>query len=254
MRHAHSAQFISSTAHARRGMSLMEITMAILVLTVGISVTIGQITSLRNLRASSDEMIGAHAVVSAIAERFQGSRWETIGTTVAPWSQFRQEPNAGPTAVLRPLADDSETAAFIDATDRELRGLQSLGIIAAPTGLPNLRIYVEYYRAMNGLDADGNPDPLRPGMMAGEDVAYANIGAFTQRFRFDQRQEQLPAAERTAILNNRARYRLDQNQAVVGQVGENEPVVVRILATWSVKVGDNRFDIGQMNILTCRKP
>jgi type II secretory pathway pseudopilin PulG len=247
------------------GMTLMELSLAVVVLTVGMLTALGQISSLRGARIAAQEAVAVHAVVSALAERIQGARWDTLGATTAPWSINRTEPNAGVGTVTKPLVDDSDISAFDENDDGTLteseidsgrlsRGLQTLGIISEPTTVADLRVYVEYYRAVTMRDGDGNPISTAPGMMSGQDITYDSIDEFTRRFRFNLRQEDLPAAERSTILAHRATYRLDTTQSPIGLVGENEPIIVRILATWSTRMGGLLVPSGQLNVITSRRP
>jgi hypothetical protein len=257
----------SATTSGRRGMSIVELTLAIFVLSVGLLTVVGQINMLNSVRIQAEETVEANALLYALSERFQGSRWDTLGATTAPWSICRSEPNAGVAAPTRPLVDDSDLAAFDDdadgtvttteiATGRLNRGLQTLGLVAAPLRLINLRVYVEYYRAVAARDGDGNILAGSPGLMSGEDAGFTNdeIGDFSRALAFDTREENLPPADRANILANRLKYRLDPALPPGGQVGENEPVVIRLLATWSARVGDRVLPIGQLSIITCRKP
>lgn len=252
---------------ATAGISMLELSLAVFVLSVGLLTAISQINTLRTVRMQAQDIATVQGIVSAIAERFQGARWDTLGSTIAPWSISRTEPNAGVATVTKPLVDDNDVnlASFDENDDgaltdvevadvRTARGLRSLGLIAAPTGIADLRIYIEYYRAVTMRDADGNPVAAAPGMMSGQDVTFEKSSEFTNRFRFNLRQEDLPAADRATIIANRNRYRLAENLPPGGQVGENEPIILRILATWSTRVGDTVVPSGQLCVITSRKP
>ncbi len=250
----------------RKGMSIVELVLAILVLSVGLMTAVGGISSLRGVRAQAEETVSVQSIVYGLGERFQGARWDNIG--VAPWSLARLEEGAGVVPDNLPMIDDTDmksldvnqdaTVSGSELATRSSRGLQSLGIISEPARVSDLKIYIEYYRAVTARDGDGNPTgPV--GLMSGEDASFANVevGDFANALRFDLRQEGLDilhAGTRASVLTNRAKYRLDQSLPPTGQVGENEPIVIRILATWSTRVGDRTSPSGQLSIITSRKP
>lgn len=257
----------SATTSGRRGMSIVELTLAIFVLSVGLLTVVGQINMLNGVRVQAEETVEANALLYALSERFQGSRWDTLGATTAPWSMCRSEPNAGVATPTPPLVDDNDFAAFDADSDgttttteitagRLARGLQTLGLVASSPRLINLRVYVEYYRAVAARDGDGNIIAGSPGLMSGEDASFTNdeIGDFSRALAFDTREENIDPGQRATILANRLKYRLDPALPPIGQVGEHEPVVIRLLATWSARVGDRVLPIGQLSIITCRKP
>lgn len=238
---------------AALGMSLLEVMLAMSILAVGLLAAISQFSILRGTRQmASDNTIAAN-VANAIAERLIGMRSELIGTSSAPWSAARTEPNTGDANPTLPLIDDTDGPGFLPdgpddpVTGRSARGLQTLGLYPQATGLANLRVYIEYYRAVNAIRDDGTADPTRPGLMDEEDYTYTGGTAdFRTRFYFDIPQADIPTTALPGIVTNRTNYRLDPAQPPFSSVGQYDPVAIRIFLTWG-----NRQ---HLSLITARSP
>lgn len=226
-------------------MSLIEVMLALSVLTIGIFASMSHFATLSNMRRMASEANTARAIVSALAERFQGSRWDMIGTDNAYWSLPRLEPGAVAASAIanEPLMDD----AFVPTSERDERGLQRLGLLQTASGLTDLRVYVEFYRALTSRNEDGEVDATKPGVMDGEvgGIDYTDASHFQRMYRFDQRWSDVPAGEQSAITARRTSVRLDTGTAPTVQVGEHDPIAIRILATWGER--------GQYSLFTARK-
>lgn len=235
---------------SRTAMSLLEIMMALSVLTVGIFASMSHFGTLSALRKQATEINAAHTIVAALAERFQGCRWDVIGSSAVPWSLPRPEPGAVTGAAIAnpPLMDDVN----MTAADRPLRGLQTLGLAQGASGLPELRIYVEFFRSLTARNDAGDADLTRPGIMDREPggVTYSGIDDFRTKYAFETRWGNIgslndQATTQTSVATNRKTYRLDTASVPTSQVGDNDPITIRILATWG--------DRGQFAVLTARK-
>lgn len=227
----------------RLAMSLLEVMIALSVLTIGIFASLSHFMTLSSMRKQTGEIATARNIVAALAERFQGCRWEVVGVSTAPWSLPRAEPGSVTTVANDPMMDD----ASLSAADRPLRGLQSLGLAQEASNLPDLRVYVEYYRALTILDESGNADTTKPGIMDREPggTTYANADAFESSYHFESRWDGLPVTLAATTAAARATYRLAATALPTAQVGENDPVCIRILATWGQS--------GHFAVFTARK-
>lgn len=245
---SHPSIHLAAARTSSSGMSLLEVMIAMSVLAVGLLASISGFATLDKSRRMAKDSVVATALVNAIADRFQGVRYDVIGSaTNAPWSLERTEPGTSVAAPLnQPLVDDSNSLHFsTNGGTPATRGLQTLGVYPTSTGLENLCIYVEYYRGTMSLKDDGAPDPAKPGLMSGENggAAYATTTAFNDLFRFTLRRENivsgLSAAAASTVFANRDLYRVDPTSA-----SSTDTIVMRILVTWGAGQ--------QLSILTAR--
>jgi hypothetical protein len=115
---------------------LLELMIAICVLTVGITGILGLIPTLSSARTMSLEMATVRQIASSIAERIQSSAWTDLGGqgTGNEWSKPRYQDTTTP--VNPPLTD----LAALPAND-----LIQTGILAQLSGVADLKVYLEYY-------------------------------------------------------------------------------------------------------------
>lgn len=309
---------------SRAAMTLIELMIALVVLVVAIGTAVSQMAVLKETRRNAQEQEAAQGLAQSISERIQGARWADLGTDQARYSYPRLDRGgligvySGPEyvaaddslrsdgfapvdldSVFGPMRDD---AACVDDTSgtpdlrngRVNNGLQTMGLLAAPSGLSDCRVYVEYYRSLTIRDALGNLPTATttdeggvlvrspPGIMDGETTrddtvlprryftpaardaefpSYVGVNNYYRpadffiRFRFDERWEETLARSRAPVdlvdMARKARhlYRLDTRVVPSAQVGENDPVSIRILVTW----GRRGQGGGAVNLFTARK-
>ncbi len=140
---------------AIRALTLVEVTIALTVLLSALLLIVGQFQNLRMVQASTQSTASADRILLSLVERLNAVSWSDLGTNVAPWSAPRYEPGTG-VASCPPL---SEGTAVVDDNIREL------GLANESTGLPDLKIYVEYWRAVDYRDGSGAVDTTRPGAL-----------------------------------------------------------------------------------------
>jgi len=207
----------------RRGFTIIEVMIAFSVLSIGLVAVVGAIHSMDSARKMAPEQAVAQRVLSALVDRFQGSRWEVIGDQ--PWSKarFNDATNVG----NPPMTEDSTVADD---------NLVTNGVLQRKQGI-DLKVYVEFYRAVAAKTADGALIAGKPGVMQGEDtsVTYAKPDDFSAIFRDPSK---------------RVTYKLDPTAgAPTAQVGEDDPIVIRLIATWKRADGD----ISKLEVFTGRK-
>jgi hypothetical protein len=124
---------------------------AMAVLAVVMAAVISGLYSLDIAHRSNREMAKVREVAQVMSERIMGASWGNLGRKLTipgsnGWSWHRRAtPRAGPTAaVYLPLAE-KPTTADLGETDTDSRDLQRLGILGEPSGVADLRVYVEYY-------------------------------------------------------------------------------------------------------------
>jgi hypothetical protein len=94
--------------------------------------------------------------------------------------------------------------------------LVTMGLLQKPTGLRDLKVYVDYYRGMTEYDPTGNPIAGKSGLMDGEAERYASLSQLHATWQKD------------AVL---AAYRLDPSTTPTAQVSEDRPIIIRITIT-----------------------
>ena len=190
----------STTSRPRSGFSLLEVMVALSILGVGMAVVSANWATLFSMRRSVGDQQQALAALSTVAERIASADWAGLGTDAAPWSRGRYFDRDGSTTIgLPPLSENP-------SNQRE--HLRAQGLLAMGTGLNNLKIYVEYYRAVSQGASAGVLTPA---------TADVNSAAFRTRI---------------ASRSNRNDMRLD-SATPTAAVGEDDPVFVRLLATWT---------------------
>ncbi|HYE04460.1 MAG TPA: hypothetical protein VEL07_02960 [Planctomycetota bacterium] len=115
-----------------RGLTLVEVMIALVVLVVAIGAMLSTIVGLDQAHRAAKETATAQRIAQVMVERFQGASWHSLGQTAQPWSWHRRDDAA---ALNPPLTDAGDPAS----------SLQALGILDGPSGLAGLRVHVEYY-------------------------------------------------------------------------------------------------------------
>jgi hypothetical protein len=221
--HSSSGTVARGRLFVRQAFTIMEVMIAFSVLAIGLIAVTGAIHSMDSARRMAPEQAVAQRVLSAMVDRFQGARWEVIGDQ--PWSRprFKDATNIG----HPPLTED---AAVADDN------LIASGILQRKQGI-DLKVYVEFYRAVAAKTEDGVVIADKPGVMQGEDplVTYAKPDDFSAIFR-------------SPTL--RAKYKLDPSLgAPTAQVGEDDPIVIRLIAEWKLA----NDEIARLEVFTGRK-
>ena len=198
----------SSRFTSRNGFSMIDCMISIAILAVGVMSTLTFISTLKSTRDASSDMVRANTLCRTLVDRIQGATWSRLATTALPWSQARFD-STGFTPALSPL-DQPLTEA----------DLLSLQVIQQSPSLPDLKIYVEYYRAIGLLDSAGARISGKEGLLEDSSV--------------------VSAATSTAIFKDNAklnlyRIRPDPNGKGLDDttlLGVDDPVVIRLILKW----------------------
>jgi prepilin-type N-terminal cleavage/methylation domain-containing protein len=164
----------------RRGFSLVEVVIAMAVMAVALFAAASNILSLNQAHAAQREEASVQVIANQLIERIMGSNFSQLGQAISAASQADQNAwswqrratplpaaiaiqfgqvsvAAGPsvaatplTAPLNPPLGEYGTDPMYATTD-----LVQLGIEGQPSGISNLRVYLEYYsmNIMNDLQA-----------------------------------------------------------------------------------------------------
>ena len=124
-----------SLVRVRSGMTLIELIICVAILVTAMMLLFSQILPLSNWQRITRERGVAMTVAQGMAERLQGAAWHRLGTRSDPWSWHRRE-TPHPTQGNPPLTEDD-----LDPD----HNLVDAGLLSGPSGLDNLRVFVEYY-------------------------------------------------------------------------------------------------------------
>ncbi|MBA3697256.1 MAG: hypothetical protein H0W78_00110 [Planctomycetes bacterium] len=262
---------IVACAAPRAGLTIMEIMISLMVLSLLLTSLASSWFTLRSVQKITQENNKVHELAQTLSERIIGANWDWLGrdrpdetkivtvmdeTTTPPtstpvqvverywrryaWSWHRREfPRTAAARIrLPPLTDRDWTAADyarfrndanapmtpadVDRIDTSIpadqrvnpHNLIDLGLLDGPTGLPNLQIYVEYYRAsvLDALFTQTNQSDMPPywkAVAAGErdpDLLFPE-----SPFAADDPELQMNPADHSAAM---------------------QAMVVRIIVTW----------------------
>jgi prepilin-type N-terminal cleavage/methylation domain-containing protein len=128
--------------HSDEGFTVVEVMISLAVLATVMAATASSMFTLRQVQRSSREHAQVEQLAHTLADRILGASWDWIGRETSDptddshgaWSWHRRQ---SPTAVVQPL---TETATV--PTDN----LMAIHLLNAPSGIANLKVYVEYYR------------------------------------------------------------------------------------------------------------
>lgn len=110
-----------------RGMSLLEVMIALMVLAVGIMGALGTMVTVNGFRRDTDERALAYAAAMEYAQKVRLNLGSTI---LEDWQRPRRATVIPPASSAQPLAQSA---------------LLAKGVLSAPTGLDDPQFYLEYY-------------------------------------------------------------------------------------------------------------
>lgn len=209
-----SGGFLRTEFSTRRmGFTLIEVMIAMAVLTVGMFGVLSMIPTLSSARTLALEMVVARQVASSLAERIQGATWKELGGTQQNPGTYNTEawslPRYREGTPINPPMTQNDINPY--------HNLISTGLLAQTAGVPDLKVYLEYYHGRIMTD---------PAVRATDRTTwYAAITG-------------------TAGINNR---KLDF--ADFG-TGSTDSVIVRIQVTWREQ---NGAPMNSHEIFTARK-
>lgn len=125
---------VTHTIHSIRcrGFTLIEVMMSLAVLAVIMAAIVANMGSLNSARQVADEASMANDILRHLAEKVQAARFDELGVA-GTWSQPR-------------FMTSTTGAAQAGITPEQLQTWQ---IISYTSPLPNLEVFLEYYRGLN---------------------------------------------------------------------------------------------------------
>jgi hypothetical protein len=207
----------------RRATTLLELMIALTVLTIGMGSILSHYATLHGLRRTTTRMGQAQDVLRALSERFTGWDVWALGLanpTVAPWSLPRWVGGydvAGPLGIGPPdgLADDLPPMKESDLLTYQIIE-EPIGMNDDAPGANDLRVYVEYYRYEN----DTSNPAARPGL-----IQLINPSTSAK-----------PGDLEAAFIDNpvlRKQCRINPLIPPVEDIADQDTLVIRLIATWN---------------------
>jgi prepilin-type N-terminal cleavage/methylation domain-containing protein len=210
-----------------RGFTLLEVMIGVTILVGALLAVVGQYVNVRSTQISTEQSLIIDRLMQSLTERVNAANWINLGTIEAPWSLGRYEyDNRSPT----PSDAKHTLPPLTEAAANTRDNLIHQGLLAQASGLTDLKVYFEWWRAVDVTNDAGVPDTSRPGALTG---VYASKEAFLAgvyrsatdptmglKSAFDLRPTWDPV--QTAASNSPTR-----------QVGDNDPLLIRIVVTWN---------------------
>jgi len=178
------------------------------VLATGIMAIIGHIGTLKLARDSAYDISVIDNLASELTDRIQGGRWEVLGAPGAAWTLPRPFTGALP----------GHNPPMTDTAANSQDNLVSIGLLRRKTFIPNLKVYVDYYRAVTSYDDAGVVIPGQEGLMDGEKNTYTQVS---------------PIWKNESSLTP---FLLDPGSIPTTLVGVSDPIIIRITITSDILV------------------
>lgn len=198
----------------RLGMSLVEAIIAVAVLATGICGALSMIDVMSKARRQVSEEEQVQKLVQSVVARLQTESWTSLGTSSTAAATATGSVYSAPRFFN--LAAGGNGPPLTETATNPRDNLVALGFIPKPTGVRNLAIYIEYYRAVT---FNGNP-----GLM---DRTYAQVGDFRTWFQNSSNRATVRIGPPTASFPPTAAWFTEG-----GYIGEDDPVSIRVFATW----------------------
>jgi prepilin-type N-terminal cleavage/methylation domain-containing protein len=217
-----------------RGFSLMEVMISVAVLATVLTAVISSSFTLRQIQRSAQEQSQVEELANHLAERILGANWDWLGRDRpddldagieyqrGAWSWHRRATGrlASQTPVNPPL---TETAAV--TTNSNLIGV---GLLAQPSGIDDLKVYLEYYRS-TVLDAvfSARTAAIAP-------TASAPSGAASA--------PNAPSEEWAKLMTTATNddHIMPESPTEMDLSTETRALVVRVIVTWNSHSGGGR--------------
>lgn len=195
-------QHATSGTPSRAGLTLFEVMVAVVLLSLVMTGVLGSLGALHQGRQNTWEREKATEIVRFLAERLQAAPWDTLRpdnqTSPLTWSAPRL-PGTNTWMGDEPSLPD----------DRRMTST-SLRLLDQPSGLTNLRVFLEYFRTVNV--------PPVPERRADPVPTYTALGLYDAGL-------DTAAALANADLTP---YRYTASTASLGE----DPLAIRLTVTW----------------------
>jgi type II secretory pathway pseudopilin PulG len=207
---------------------MLEVMIAVAILASALSMVGGVMYTLHQGRAAVDEEVKVQAIAQIMTERLQGARWDDLGRDLDSvpgrnaWSWHRRATRQvaySDTMVVPPLQEKAAAAT---------NDLIQQGILTEPSGVRELKVYVEYYQmkivesVADLLSQSTNRDPQQIWKAAVGDPVYGT------------------SPSESTIMGDRDIF-LPEDPDVLNLGATDPAIVMRVLISWESAVGGTRW-------------
>ena len=195
---------LTAGVRGRSAFSMIEVMVAVAVVAIGLMALLEGIATQKVARDGVRDSQRVAALLTALNERLISQEWRTLGVDGPNDPAGTGWSTPTPFDIANPLAGGKPEALLLRH-----------GLLVQPTGLQNLRVYVEYYRAETQFGgARGLLDNDTGGFVSNRPRQFAN---------------ELEA--RTGLPTRLVQaQRFDTNPTAV--IGSGEPLAIRVVVAW----------------------
>ncbi len=189
-------RILVSRSPRRRGFSMAEVMIALLLVAIATTALLGTIANIRGVREQTKVNVQAQSITRQLVDRFSSAQYEDLNKTNTKWSYPRIE-NVDPAMTAQDLIDWN----VVSKTELDAQ----------------FSFFVEYYRARSVRRADGTADPTQPGLL---DANLKTPSQWDAYWKANKGLCRLPFTQGTGIVSTG-----DSTRAVA----DGDPVMVRIV-------------------------
>jgi prepilin-type N-terminal cleavage/methylation domain-containing protein len=145
------------------GFTLIEVVIALTVLVGALMLTVGQHANVATMQRRTQETAAVDRIIQSLVNRVNSVTWSHMATTRAPWSIARYETLDATNSfhvmigTNESVGRDPMTFNVTNPANDQFDDLVQLGLTSSLDGPHDLRIYLEYWRAMDYIDPTGVP-------------------------------------------------------------------------------------------------
>lgn len=234
---------VKARCASSRGFSLIEVLIALALLAIITTALFSQMAVLRMSAELSRERTAVSGLTLALSNAFAGASFSQLRTATLPWSLGRYcpvptlgvPPPAGALALIAgidqatPLTDDPQALPSLCLLRYTATGAAGLGLLDSPTGLRNLKVWVEYYR---GSDYDLNGDDIIQTAAAAQEVGLLDsppAGLLPLMLPHCTYDNHLPGFNNAPLIP----YRMETQPSL--QVDPEGTIIIRIVMTYRIQ-------------------
>ena len=249
---------ITTPSPIQAGFTIIEVVIAMTVMVGALVLTVGQHANVVSMQRRTQEASAVDRIIQSLVNRVNSVTWSHLGTSRAPWSIGRYE-TLDATDSFHVMIGTSESVGRDPMTFNVANGandqfddLVLLGLTSSLDGPSDLRIYLEYWRAMDYVDPTG---VQQEGLL---DEEVDNSGEFRAMAYNDPMRKELGLRSTFALTGWDPSDISEGNSPGLRSsvIDPTHPLLIRIVAVWEDGDPDpTRFAPRQRReIFTARAP
>jgi len=207
--------------YTQAGFSILEVMIAMSVFMVGSLAVFSLLSTSISLRKDTAEMIRSTSNMGNLLARFSAAKPNQINDPTVGWSVHRRYYTHDDARLDTP-SDDLPLTSATGVSVENKRSLQYLGLLSnSETPTNEMRVYVDYFRAISEVDESGKPRTPSTTHAYGVTKFIPNLDP-----PYDVRKNWNDETLRLPTEGTWAEWRSN------GLVSDSEPIAVRITVLW----------------------